>query len=364
MTSAENRASQSRRKVEGSGGRAPERGLQPRCRMHVFACLLLLLASCKTVQTGPGSSGPDCRGSSEPTPGEMGIASFYWDQGIIGCLFGCGAEEPIAAGASGALQVEGWSAIGPFGVESETPEIATFEHEADLSYVIVRALAPGTAILVLTDPASGDPIERVRLDVEAVTTLLPGSATWQSRILLMEGGGMTIWIHELDEAGCPLVGIGAVEYDLEGGISKEEVTLVSAFADWIVSFLLGSIDEYVAVEADAIGEGTLTANAVGGASLELPFAVVDASAVATVTLQAAEAVAVGNDVAVSAVANDANGERVHSPACDWRFEPADAPVEGIAAGRESWSFRATEPTTITVSCTLGAATGSVEISVL
>jgi hypothetical protein len=247
--------------------------------------------------------------------------------------------------------------------ESETPEIATFEHEDGDSYVVVRALSPGTAALVLRNAASGDVLERVGIDVAAIQTVAPSYPTWESRVLVMEGGSMTIGIDLLDEAGCRLVGVGAAEYALEGGISEEQVTLVSALADWLVSLLVGSVDEYITAEATALGEGTLTATATGGASLELSFSVVDESSVDSVSLVAPEGVEVGSAFSVSATATTADGERVHSPACAWTFTPTDAPIEVVSSSRDAWSFQASAPTTFSVGCTVGAAHGEVEVVV-
>ena len=35
----------------------------------------------------------------EPTRGELDRADFAWDEGALGCLFGCDAKEAMAVGA-------------------------------------------------------------------------------------------------------------------------------------------------------------------------------------------------------------------------------------------------------------------------
>jgi hypothetical protein len=329
--------------------------------LRTLTLLVFGLAGCKTTQSEP-PPGSNCPSSFEDTFGERSVAQVAWDRGILGCLFGCGAEEPIAAGSRAALQVLDWDTIGEFTVESESPEVATFEHDTGSSYVIVDAVGPGTAVLVLRDAATGDVVDRVGIGVVAIVGI-ETTTEWQNRLLLFEGGSMRVGIALEDESGCRPVGIGAVEDSFDGPVGEEPVTIVSALADWIVSVLVGSVDEYVDVTAAGPGNGTLHAVVAGGPSLDLPLGVVDASAVHAIELQAAGDPVVGSAFSVGAVARDADGEVVHAPLCAWSYGPADAPITDVSEARDTFSFTPQAATSLTVTCAIGTASASLPIEV-
>jgi hypothetical protein len=160
-----------------------------------------------------------------------------------------------------------------------------------------------------------------------------------------------------------MVGIGGVDYALEGGIGETQVTLVDALAAWLFESFFGSIvTEQLSIDALAVGSGSVAVRSPSGAAFDFAISVVDASAVSSITLQATPDMTVGSSYSVTANARDAGGVVVHSPACSWTLDPAVGPVELSSIDRDSAYVLAEAPGQATVRCSIGSALGELPVA--
>jgi hypothetical protein len=295
--------------------------------------------------------------------GEMGRAEFAWDEGILGCLFGCDAEEAMAARAVTYMSVVNGDELPTFTVSSDDPSVLTFvQDEPGDERIRCESHAAGSARIVLADVVSGGVIDRFRIDVRDVAAIRPSDGElYDETYTIMAGGMDAIYLDLLDGRGRTLVGVGGVDYALEGGLTEEGVTLVGALADLLVSILVGTTREYVTVEAVAAGSGSIVVSAPSGVHFVMPAAIVDASAVGAVSLSSEGAFAVGEQGHVEARAL-AGGERVHSPECAWTIEPAGGPVTIDSEGRDYLDLASTAAGSATVTCAVGSASDSIHVS--
>jgi hypothetical protein len=308
---------------------------------------------------GPPEYEPDpCLTSGDPTPGELGLLEFVYDYGSLGCAFGCSADEPIAERAHVQITAVGDVELPPISVQSDAPEVATFEIGDD-GDIHVETHAAGEVRLELRDE-SGELLEALSLEVKPVTAIALEAD--DERVNVMEGGSAHVRLELQDERGCGMVGVGGVDYSLEGGISESEVTLTDAIAGWLFEGLVGSpVTEYFDVDAESLGEGKVVVTAPSGALLDLPIAVVDASAVAAISLSASDDIPVGSSSSVSASATDADGNRIHDPACAWSLDPATGPIAFSSQDRDSAFVTSEAPGTATVRCDVGSASGTFDV---
>lgn len=303
--------------------------------------------------------GPECGDTSELTPGELGLLEFAYDHGAIGCLFGCSASEPIAERAHVQVAAYGDVELPPLEVMSDAPDVATFEIGDD-GDIHVETHAPGQARLELRDGASGELLEALPLTVKPVTSIASEDA---GGVMIMVGGETSAPIDLLDERGCRMVGVGGVDYMLEGGIGESQLSLVDALAAWLFEGVFGSpVTEHVSIDALGLGSGVVAVHAPSGAALQMPVSVVDASAASTVTLRSVEAFMVGSSHSVDATVLDANGAVIRSPACTWALSPATGPVELSSEGRDTAYVTASAPGDASVSCTVGSAAGQLAVA--
>jgi hypothetical protein len=314
------------------------------------------------IAVGASGCWPSCSIGEGVSMGEMGTAQFAWDEGMLGCLFGCDAEEGMAARAVATLMVVNDEDLPMFTVSSSDESVAQFiQDEPGDSYVRVESHSPGSAKIVLST-VTGQVIDRFEIDVRDVGEIrLSDPDLYAERFTLMVGGSRTLYIDLDDARGRELKGIGGVDYTLYGGITEEQVTLVDALADFIVSILVGTVREYVTIEAMAPGLGTISVEAPSGASLDIPAQVVVPDDVTSLDLVLEEEAVVGEEAHVEAIA-EMDGERIYSPGCEWTLDPAEGPVTIDSWGRGSVSLEATAPASATVTCTVGELSDSLTVT--
>jgi hypothetical protein len=312
--------------------------------------------------TVPFDPGPTCDETFELTAGELGVLAFSYDYGAFICAFGCSASKPIAERAQVEVTVYAEGDLPPVTVASDAPDVAEFE-VGDDGDIIVKTHAPGTARLEIRDGASGDLVDALPLLVKPVASIADAEEE-PGAIVVMNGGTTSVALELLDERGCPLVGIGGVDYSLEGGISEAEVTLIDALAAWLFESIFGSaVEEAFSLEALALGSGTVAVRAPSGASLDVDVSVVDETAVASLTLsKQSEPMMVDQSYAVDAHARTADGVVVRSPSCAWDLSPASGPLELSSVGRDSAYVTASSPGSATVGCTVGSASAAIDVT--
>lgn len=331
-------------------------------------CIPLLLGGCffwpsseEDEPPDPYVSHPQCDDTTTPTQGELGLLEFAYDYGAFGCIFGCSANEPIAERAHVEITALGDVELPPVTLESDAPDVATFEIGDD-GDIVVETHAPGQVRLEIHDGASGELLEALPLTVKSVTSIASEEA--QAGVLIMVEGSASVPIELLDERGCRMVGIGGVDYALGGGISETQVTLVDALAAWLFESIFGSaVTESLSIDALALGTGSVSVSAPSGAAFDFSISVVDASAVASVTLHTSpDPMTVGSSYSVTADARDASGVVVHSPECAWTIDPATGPVELSSIGRDAAYVQATAPGQAVVHCSIGDAAGELPVA--
>jgi len=298
--------------------------------------------------------------SDDTTMGELGKAEFAWDRGMLGCLFGCNAEEPMATRSLAYLVVLNDEEFGAFTVSSDNPEVADFSKEsAESSFIKCEAHREGEAKVILTS-ASSSVIDRFKVKVRDVAAMkLSNPDLYVDTLTIMTGGSKQVGIELRDDDDNRLVGVGGVDYILEGDISEANVTIMDALADVIVSMLVGSVDEYVNLEALEPGSGNLSVLAPSGVFFNIPVAIVDAYAVTRVTLSYDEEYAEAGNTGLHVDAEAfAGSEPVHSPECAWSLSPPDGPVYIDYTGRDWVEIQTPVPATAEVACAVGLTTSS------
>jgi hypothetical protein len=317
-------------------------------RLAFSAAILVLLQGCFFWSEGDGSPPdpydppPDCGDLWTPTAGELGLLEFTYDYGAIGCLFGCSANEPIAERSKVEITAYGDVELPPIALASDRPDVATFEISDD-GDIVAETHAPGEVRLEMRDAESGELLEALALTVKPVGSI----ASDEGELAIMVGGHTSVPIELLDERGCKLVGAGGIDYVLQGGIGESQVTLIDALAAWLFEpFVGGIVAEQFSLDALALGSGEISMTAPSGASLVLPIAVVDASAVSKITLSATE-----------------SGVRVHSPECAWTLLPEGGPVELSSSDRDTAFVTASTPGAATIQCTIGSARGELALNI-
>jgi hypothetical protein len=302
-----------------------------------------------------------CEIDNDETMGELGKAEFAWDRGILGCLFGCNAEEPMATRSTAYLVVMNDEEFGAFTVSSDNPAVLEFSKESnESSFIKCEAHQEGEAKVILTSPTSLDVIDRFKVKVRDVEAMKLGDPDlYEDTLTIMTGGSRSVGMELRDDDGKRLVGVGGVDYILEGGITEANVTLMDAIADLIVSMLAGSVDEYVSLEALEPGSGNLSVLAPSGVFFNIPVSIVDASAVTRVTLTYDEEYAVAGNTGLNVGAEAfAGSETVHSPECEWSLNPPDGPVYMDFSGRDWIEIQTEVPASVEVTCTVGLISGS------
>jgi hypothetical protein len=201
--------------------------------------------------------------------------------------------------------------------------------------------------------------------VKDVATIAVDSPDYRTVFTIMLGGAVTMTLDLSDARGRTLKGIGGVDYAFAGGISATELTLASAIVNAIASIFTGTATEYVDLTANALGAGTISITAPSGASLGVPVAIVDESAVERIELCGefdGTPVANQDSLSIYADAFAAGDEPVHSPECAWSLAPVAGPIAFDSMGRSSVSLSATAPGTATVTCVIGAQSATFDVT--
>ena len=99
--------------------------------VRAWTWVVLLLLGASACKLGGGQIG------EKPSVGEEGKASFKWQEGAFGCLFGCNADEAVALGAVAQLSVDNYKVLPAFTVRSENAAIAEFHHTTGGSISVV-----------------------------------------------------------------------------------------------------------------------------------------------------------------------------------------------------------------------------------
>lgn len=299
---------------------------------------------------------------TRPSRGEEGEVEVAWASGVLGCIFGCNADEPMVAGGRAYLMVTNDEELPAFTVESDTPSLMSATRaDEESSTVILEASGSGRAKVVFRDAGSGEVFDRFLIYIHDVDRIeLQDDELFRDAFTLMVGGDATIYFDLRDTKDHYLQGIGGLTYELSGAITEDQLTLVDAIAEALVDILAGSNNESVAIEALGVGEGAVVASAPSGASRTIPVRVVDAAAITRVEVFGeSEPAKVGSPYSLNADAF-AGDEEVRSPECAWSIVPADGDVE-LRPGRSTATLEAAAPTSATVTCTIGGVSGSLEV---
>ncbi len=293
-----------------------------------------------------------------PTHGDLGRAEFAYDEGLFGCLFGCDASEPMAVRANTFLLVTNHDELPPFVAASSDTSVLEATQDTGIgdSSIRLTSHAAGTAQIELDDGA-GELIDRVSIQVEDIQTIALQSPTIQSRYLVMMGGTSSFTLDLTDAQGRHLKGFGGVDYAYGGGIGETEVGVTSALADAIARFFAGSTREGASLDALAIGAGSIDVSAPSGATLSIPVEVVDESAVVSVTVED-QTVELGSSASIGAHAFASDGEEIHDPVCEWTSSTTSGDAVVSGQDRNTVTLDASTQSSITVTCTIGGASGS------
>jgi hypothetical protein len=306
----------------------------------------VLLVACSTSPNGPSH-------------GSEGRAEFAWDVGVFGCLFGCDASAPMVTRGVANLEIVNADELPALTVESSDPTLVEFTL-VDSTTIRCDGRAAGKATVTLRDAASGELVDRFGVRAEDVQSIAPADATlFRDRLLVVPGTEVEIDLALTGTSGKHLVGIGGVDYTL-AGLDEAQVTLASALADLIVSILAGTSTEYVRFDALALGDGGIHVAAPSGATLDIPAAVVDASVVTDIAVAPRGPLPPGSGIIVDANATTA-GERVHGAPCAWSLSPADGPIQIDWTGPDYMQVKANAAGEATLTCTVGGASGSVQM---
>jgi hypothetical protein len=288
-----------------------------------------------------------------PTQGELGRATFQWDEGVFGCLFGCNAKGPVVARGTIGLQVTNHDNLPAYTVATDDPAVLEVKQSQDGdSYINLTTHAAGGAKVVLLD-ASGGVIDRLPIDVRDVTRIAPADGgLYRERFTLIAGGEHQIQLRLEDSDGDALKGAGGVDYAFGGGLSAQEVTLTTVIDEILESAFAGSTTEYVNASAKAVGAGDLLVTSPAGASLDIPAQVVDLSAIDGLEVPPVDAGLVGYSIYVEAHAYVA-GERAWSPLCAWSIAPSGGPVVLSSTQRDGATVDSKVSADANVTCTIG-----------
>ncbi len=316
---------------------------------------LLLTAGCTTTYSDGGEplEPSPCPESFDPMPGELGRVQFAHDRGALICIFGCGLGEPLAEAAVSRIAVYADEPLPPITVASDAPGVAEFAIVDDR--IEVTTHAPGTARLELRDEA-GALVDAVAVVVKPVTSI-----ETREDLVVMVGGSTYVGVELKDELGCPVLGVGGVAYELSGGISAQQATLVDAITDFLFGFLDSSADEGFSLDAVSVGAGSLRITAPSGATRDLPVAVVGPESVATITLSPpGEPFERGDSQPITAAAFTADDRVIDSPACAWSLTATSGAPTITSEGRDSVYVMAPSTASATITCAIGAAAGSLD----
>jgi hypothetical protein len=304
---------------------------------------LLVVASLVVVVLGSG-----CLVRSE---GQLGHASFSWEDCLLGCTI---SDNPMAAGgASAAMSVSLASGYYFTQVRSTNPAVANVAigGGAGLSVSVVSG-SPGQTKVQLLD-AGGKLIDEVTVNVSATARLAITQGWTGAAPLILEGSTQTFHVTTVDVHGHTLIGTGSVTFDLTDPLEPGDDTFT--FGD-------------ATVFSGHAGAGTITAQA-PTASLVQPITVVPLTALTGVTASAQPNTTDDSGVYanVTVVANSASGA-VYGAPCGWTANDASVTVQSQtaasleAAAGTTTKFLLGKSGTFSATCAVGAVSTSVALT--
>lgn len=310
---------------------------------HPLALAVLPLLGCNLV--------------THPTPGELGVAEFAYNDGLLGCAFGCDADEPLAVGARATVLVLEGDTLGSFHLRSDAPDVlAVTEIEGEVPgwpSALVQGLADGEAGLVVEDERGVIDILRMQVrDIDQIVVTLPEV---ESALLLTEGREIELRVDLLDREGQELAGVGALDWkldDLEPAPVGDPLQLI--LEEVIDQTFFGTSRERVDLAAGGTGSsGVVQAQAVSGARLGLPVEVVSPDVIATIDLEVVGRPKAGEPFWIEARGFTAEGEHVYDPACVWSLDPGRTRVTSVVQSDTATQLQPDRMGRMRVTCTMG-----------
>lgn len=307
-----------------------------------------------------------CLPFTEPSEGELGRVEYSWDEGLLGCLFGCDAEAPLAVSGHAFVVVHDADELPPFTVSTDAPEVALFTQDgAGSNAVRAEGVSEGRARVVIRDARSGEVIDRLPIRVRQVDRIEPGRDLPGDELLLVEGTDIALRMR-LFAGDREMVGVGALGYELAPALGRPAPSAdpldLLGIGDAIAALLAGTSHEQVELEARGAGAGRIRAFAEGGAELELPFEVVAAEAVTRVSISVTEPGSIEDDLPATLAARAFVGDReVTEPPCSWSIASVEGPLTLSGSTGPTASVNAGGPGSAEVTCRIGGASASTRV---
>jgi hypothetical protein len=311
--------------------------------MRTFGLLVVATIAALTML----AAGCGLGGKSE---GQLGHASFAWEE----CLFGCSVtDNPMAAGGAHAeISVSLANGYSFTQVRSSNSAVATVALGGSNGLnLAVASASPGQTQVQLLD-AGGKLVDQVTVTVTQTAKLAVTQGWSGAAPLVLEGSTQTFHVTTVDANNHTLIGTGSVAFAMTDPLQHVDAAIVFG-------------DSY-AFSGHA-GSGTITASA-PATSVVLPVTVVPLTALtglsATVLANTMDANGVYANVDV--VAHTATGD-VYGAPCGWT--PNDASVTMQSQGTTSLEAPAKAttklklalPGTYSATCAIGAVSTTVTL---
>ena len=282
--------------------------------------------------------------------GQLGHASFAWEECFLGCSV---ADNPMAAGGAHAeISVSLANGFSFNQVRSSNPSVATagIGGSSGLNLVLTSA-SPGQTQIQLIDN-SGKLVDQVTVTVTQTAKLTIAQGWNGAAPIVAEGATETFHVTTVDANNHTLIGTGSVTFDVASPLQHQD------------SLVFG---DSVAFSGQA-GAGTITAHA-PAASVVQPVTIVPLSALtslsATVKPNTIDSVGVHGNVTV--VANSTSGA-VYGVHCAWSIADPSVMLQSESttgtldsAPLSTTQLLLTKPGTFNATCTSGAVSTTVTL---
>jgi hypothetical protein len=291
-------------------------------------------------------------GCGSRSEGQLGHASFAWEE----CLFGCSVtDNPMAAGgARAAIAISLAHGYSFTQLRSSNPSVATFAlgsgGTGDINVSVVSG-APGRADLQLVD-GTGRLVDQVTVAVTATAVLAQTKGWTGTAPLLLEGSSHVFHVTTEDANGHTLIGTGAVSFALTTPLRPTDAL--------VAGDSLGFTGQ--------AGDGTITAHC-DSTSLTQPVTVVPLTALTGVdaTVHANSSDANGVYANVDVVARSASGA-VYGAPCGWTVNDASVTIQSQttasleSAPHATTRFQLGRAGSFSATCAVGAVSTTVQLS--
>jgi hypothetical protein len=288
-------------------------------------------------------------GCGTRSEGQLGHASFAWQE----CLFGCSVtDNPVAAGgARASISISLANGYSFQQIRSSNPAAATFALAGSSGLrVDVVSGTPGQAQLELID-AHGKLVDQVTVTVTATAKLAQQQGWAGTAPLVLEGSAQVFHVTTKDANNHTLIGTGAVSFTLTDPLAKNDALV---FGD-----ALGFTGQ--------AGSGTVTART-DAVSLVQPITVVPLAALTGVdaTVQANTTDNTGVYANVDAVAKSAAGP-VYGAQCDWTISDPSVVLQLQTASslesapKASTRFQLKSAGSFSATCAIGSVSTTVQL---